>query len=68
MRDLIIKAVSIYGHIEKVQKDMTLSPGIKKALMKYYKNEMVEIKKEMEEKENDKRGSKNKINCNESTI
>ena len=55
MKDLIIKAVSIYGHIEKIQKDMTLTPGIKKALLKYYKNEMIDIKKEMEKKENEKK-------------
>ena len=55
MRDLIIKAVSIYGNLEKLKKDSNITPGVKKALMKYYKNELMEIKKEMEEKENEKK-------------
>lgn len=55
MKDLIIKAVSIYGNIEKLKKDSNITPGVKKALLKYYKNELIEIKKKMEKKENEKK-------------
>lgn len=55
MRDLIIKAVAIYGNLEKLKKDSNITPGVKKALVKYYKNELIDIKKEMEKKENEKK-------------
>lgn len=52
-KNIAIEATYWYSLLEKVEKDQNIIPVCRKLLRKYIKNELIRIRKEMENDERD---------------
>lgn len=50
-KNIAIEATYWYSLLENIGKDPNISPAFRKIMRKYIKNELIRIKKEMEEDE-----------------